>query len=650
MSLQNPFFPKEGAGDDSGRGHAIIRSMRPSRTAYSLRPAKASDEPSFNGRLLLVAGIFVFLAIVVFGRLFQLQVVEGKTYKILASDQHEVQAQLVPRRGTLYVQDRFDQALHPVAKDRDAWQVFMLKREMKPEEQATSTAVALGPVLGIPPEEILAKILSPTTTYAVLAREVDADKSDEVKALKLPGIGVTKVLARFYPEQGLGGHVFGFVGQDDAGKRVGKYGVEGSLNQDLSGTYGNLSIEKDARGRRLSIGTTDLSYAVDGSDVVLTLDRTIQYEACRHAAAAVQRFQADSASILVLDPKTGEIWAMCSAPDYDPANVRKIEDVGILNNPATFAQFEPGSTFKAFTLAAGLDAEKINPGTTYEDKGEEKIDTFTIRNSDKLAHGTQTMSQVLEKSLNTGTIFVQRLLGKEAFKSYMVKFGFGQKTGIEVSAEASGDLRPLDKKGPIYAATGSFGQGLSVTPIQMAAGFGALANGGKLMKPHLVREVIRPDGTVIKTPIEEVRQAVSARTSRLIGGMLVGVVEKGHGKLASVPGYYVAGKTGTAQIPDPRGGGYLEGATIGNFAGYAPVDNPRFAMYVVIVKPRTVQFAESSAAPVFGDMAAFLLSYLQVPPERPYTKKPELPPLPNVSSTAATATAPTTASTTRVAD
>ncbi|MFO0765133.1 MAG: penicillin-binding protein 2 [Patescibacteria group bacterium] len=565
--------------------------------------------------------------------MFQLQVVEGKTYKILASDQHEVQAQLVPRRGTLFVQDRFDQTMHPVAKDRDVRQVFMIKREMK-EDQASSTAVALSPIIGVPAEELLAKFLSPTTTYAVLAREVDADKSDQIKALNIPGIGTNKVLARFYPEPGMGGHVFGFVGTDDAGKRVGKYGVEGAMDKELSGTYGSLLIEKDAKGRRLSIGTTDLSYATDGSDVVLTLDRTMQYEACRRAAEAVKQYQADSASITVMDPKTGEVWAMCSAPDYDPANYRKIEDVGVLNNPATFVEFEPGSTFKAFTLAAGIDADKITPSTTYEDKGEEKIDTFTIRNSDKKAHGIQTMTQVLEESLNTGTIFVQRLLGKDVFKNYVRNFGFGQKTGIEVAAEADGDTRPLDKKGQIYAATTSFGQGISVTPIQMLAAYGALANNGMLMKPHLVKEVIKPDGTKITTPIQQVRQVVSPRTSRLIGGMLVGVVENGHGKHAAVPGYYVAGKTGTAQIPDPRGG-YLEDATIGSFAGYAPVENPRFVMLVKIVKPRTVQFAESSAAPVFGEMATFLLSYLQVPPERPYVKK-ELPPIPTASSTTAT--------------
>lgn len=603
--------------------------MRYSRTAYSMSPKSHGSEPTFQGRLLVVGGFLGLLFFFVGARLFQLQVVEGKTYKLLASDQHETQAKLVAKRGTIYTQDRYDQSLHPIVKDRDAWQVFYLKREFKPE-LATSTAESLSLLLGSSSTELLTLFQSPTATYSVLAREVDQELNDKIKQAKIPGIGTTKILARYYPEKGMGGHVLGFVGTDDKGVRTGKYGIESAMNKELSGAPGSFSIERDARGRRLSIGTADVQYAKDGDDIVLTIDRTIQYETCRKAANAVAEFQADSATIIVMDPKTGAIWSMCSAPDYDPSNVRGIQDISLLNNPATFVEFEPGSTFKAFTLAAGIDAEKITPNTTYEDKGEEKIDTFTIRNSDKLAHGTQTMAQVLEKSLNTGTIFVQRQLGKDLFRTYIQRFGFGKKTGIEVSAEADGNIKPLEKKGAIFAATGSFGQGIAVTPIQMVQGYGALANNGVMMKPYLIKEIQHRDGTKTEIKPSIIGEPISSRAARLIGGILVGVVERGHGKRAGVPGYYVAGKTGTAQIPDPRGG-YLEGATIGNFAGYAPVENPRFVMYVKIVKPRTVQFAESSAAPVFGDMAAFLLNYLQVPTERPIIKK-ELPPIEVIST------------------
>ncbi len=570
-------------------------------------------------------------------RLFQLQILEYSAYKLLASDQHEVQAQLVPKRGTIYLRDRFDGSLHPVAKDRETWQVYSVRREIK---DATSTAVALAPMLELPAEQILFQMLYATSSFQVLSKDVPMEHAETIRGNRYPGIGISKGPTRFYPEQGLGGQVFGFVGMDDDNHRVGRYGLEGSFNEELAGTYGTLLIEKDAAGRRMSIGTTELQHARDGSDLVLTLDRAMQYEACRKAAGAVAEFQADSASIVVMDPETGAVWAMCSAPDFDPANYGKIDSISVLNNSATFDQIEPGSIFKPLTMAAGIEEGKIGPNTTYVDPGEEKIDDFTVRNSDKLAHGVQTMTEVLTKSLNTGTIFVQRLLGKETFRKYVQNFGFGKKTGVGVGPEAEGDIRPLDKKGSIFAATASYGQGISVTQIQMLAAFGSLANGGRLMQPFLVKEVVHPDGQRVVTEPRVVREVISKRTSRLVSGMMVTVVESGHGKLAAVPGYYVAGKTGTAQVPNPNGPGYLPDATIGSFVGYAPSDHPRFVMLVTVVKPRTVSFAESSAAPVFGDMAKFILSTLQVPPERPITAKPQapLPPVTTSSSTTATST------------
>jgi cell division protein FtsI/penicillin-binding protein 2 len=585
----------------------------------------------------VIGGILMLALGSVVVRLFQLQILEYSAYKLLASDQHEVQAQLVPKRGTIYLRDRFDGSLHPVAKDRETWQVYSVRREIK---DATSTAVALAPMLELPAEQILFQMLYATSSFQVLSKDVPMEHAETIRGNRYPGIGISKGPTRFYPEQGLGGQVFGFVGMDDDNHRVGRYGLEGSFNDELAGTYGTLLIEKDAAGRRMSIGTTELQHARDGSDLVLTLDRAMQYEACRKAAGAVAEFQADSASIVVMDPETGAVWAMCSAPDFDPANYGKIDSISVLNNSATFDQIEPGSIFKPLTMAAGIEEGKIGPNTTYVDPGEEKIDDFTVRNSDKLAHGVQTMTEVLTKSLNTGTIFVQRLLGKETFRKYVQNFGFGKKTGVGVGPEAEGDIRPLDKKGSIFAATASYGQGISVTQIQMLAAFGSLANGGRLMQPFLVKEIVHPDGQRVVTEPRVVREVISKRTSRLVSGMMVTVVESGHGKLAAVPGYYVAGKTGTAQVPNPNGPGYLPDATIGSFVGYAPSDHPRFVMLVTVVKPRTVSFAESSAAPVFGDMAKFILSTLQVPPERPITAKPQAP-LPSVtasSSTTATST------------
>ncbi len=596
---------------------------------HSYRPVE-KREPLSGGRIWIVVGLLSVALLSILVRLFQLQISEYTTYKILASDQHEVQAQLVPKRGTIYLRDRFDGSLHPVVKDRETWQIYSVRREIK---DATSTAEALAPLLDLPADRILFQMMYATSSYQVLSKDVPMEKAETIRSGLYPGIGTSKGPTRYYPEEGLGGQVFGFVGTNDGNQRVGKYGLEGSYNEELAGMHGTLLIEKDGVGRRMSMGTTELQKARDGSDLVLTLDRAMQYEACRHATNAVKEYQAESASIVVMDPETGAVWAMCSAPDFDPANYGKIDSISVLNNLPTFDQYEPGSIFKSITMAAGIEDGKISPNTTYVDPGEEKIDDFTVRNSDKVAHGVQTMTEVLTKSLNTGTIFVQRLLGKDTFRKYVDQFGFGAKTGVGIGPEAEGDIRPLDKKGAIFAATASYGQGISVTQIQTLTAFAALANGGRLMHPFLVKEIVHPDGSKQVTEPKVVRNVISKRTARLVAGMMVTVVEAGHGKRAGVPGYYVAGKTGTAQVSDPRGG-YSQDATIGSFAGFAPSENPRFVMLVTVVKPKTVGWAESSAAPVFGDMAKFILSTLQVPPERPIQEivQTPLPPL-SVSGT-----------------
>ncbi len=595
------------------------------------RPGRDVQEPSLSRRLLVLSILFGLAFFALIARLFQLQVLEYQTYRVLASDQHDIEAAIVPKRGELLVQDRFDGRLYPIVKDREAWSVYSVAREM---EEPDKVAQELAPLLGMDAGELTARFAS-HTTYTVLTKDVPQATADAIKAKHLPGIGLAKRQARFYPEEGLGGQLFGFVSSADGRIRSGKYGVEGFYDELLAGTYGSLKAEKDASGRRLTIGSVALEEAKDGSDLVLTIDRAIQYAACEQIAKATRQFEAQGGTIIVLEPDTGAVLGMCSAPDFDPADYGNIEDVSVLNNPATFYEFEPGSIFKPVTMAAGIDAEKIVPQTTYNDTGEEKIDGFTIRNSDKQAHGIQSMSDVLTKSLNTGTIFVQRLLGRDLFRDYVEKFGFGVKTGIDVRSEAGGNIKPLQRMGQVFAATASYGQGITTTPIQMAAAYAALANGGHTVKPHIVKAVRHPDGTLEDRTPPAGPAVVSPRASRLITGMLVNVVERGHGKRAGVPGYYVAGKTGTAQVARDDGQGYLEDATIGSFAGYAPADDPLFVMLVKIDRPKTVQFAESSAAPVFGEMAAFLLSYLRVKPDRPITERrtAPLPTLPTATTT-----------------
>jgi len=579
--------------------------------------------PQTEARLRWLWYGFLLVILIVVLRLGYLQVMQYGMYALLASDQHDLQTKLLPTRGQILVRDRTDGSLRPLATNRLAWQVYAVPKEMK---DPVSVAHAISEVMGLPDVDMVTKLTKkPDDPYERIASDVDQDKVDALQARDLPGIGLVKTDARFYPEKNLGGQLIGFVGQDDNGLPHGKYGVEGSCDAILAGTPGELLAEKDAGGRRITDSSLNLQDAVPGSDVVLTIDPAIQYRACATIQAAVQQHQADQGSIVIMDPQTGAIMSMCSSPDFDPSAYGQVKDLSVLNNPVTFGAYEPGSVFKAVTMAAGIDADKITPKTTYLDKGVEEIDDFKIKNSDGKAHGIKSMIEVLDESLNTGTIFVERQLGRDLFGKYVKNFGFGKKTGIELSPESKGNVKSLDMKGSVFGATASFGQGFSVSPIQLTAAYAALANGGRLMRPYIIEEIIHPDGRHEKTKPQLVGQPISAHSSRIVSGMLVSVVENGHGKKAAVPGYWVAGKTGTAQVPRKDGPGYENDITIGSFAGFAPASDPKFVMLVKIDHPRDVQWAESSAAPVFGDMAAFLLTYLQVQPERPINYKPAPP-------------------------
>lgn len=440
--------------------------------------------------------------------------------------------------------------------------------------------------------------------------------NSDKKEFKINGIGFSESKFRFYPEANISSSILGFVGYV-GDKQQGRYGLEGFFDNELTGSPGSIKIERDARGYPIIINDREYNNADDGSDLILTINRSIQLTACQKLNEAVSRHGADGGSVIILDPESGAVLAMCSNPDYDGNNYKDVKNIKDFTNQAIFSQYEPGSIFKAITIAMALDQKKITPQTTYEDTGQVVISKYKIENSDHKANGTQNMTQVLEKSLNTGAIFAMRSIGPDLFSEYVKKFGFGEKTGIELEGENKGDIKNLIKKpvGELYAATASFGQGIAATPIQMAAAFLALANRGVMMQPYIVKEIIRPDGSKIETKPKIIGSVISEKASAIIGGMMVNVVENGHGKKAGVKGYYVAGKTGTAQVP-AKDGGYQAGAHIGSFAGFAPADNPKFVMLVKIDQPRDVEWAESSAAPLFGQLAEYMLNYWQVAKER----------------------------------
>lgn len=562
----------------------------------------------------LSAVIFLFGALITV-RLVDIQVFQHTFYEALAADQHNLYEQLSPARGQIFVRDQNDgDTLFPLAANKS---YFLVYAEPMRIENPEDTFDKLHAVLSFADDEkdkILERLKRENDLYEPIKRQVEAATVEQLQALDLPGIKFQEEFYRYYPEKNIGSHLLGFLGFS-GDQKVGQYGLEGYWNEELAGTAGYLQAEKDAQGRWITFGTKLLQEARDGDDLVLTIDRTIQYETCKRLSRAVLKHGADGGSIIIMNPHTGAILAMCGAPDFDPNNYGDVREPEIFINPSTFYIYEPGSVFKPIVMAAALDSGAVTPMTTYDDPGSETIAGYTIKNFDGQAHGVNTMTEVLEKSLNTGMIFVSRQMTSETMEEYIKRFHFGEKFGIQLNSEAQGDISTLAKHQDIYMATASFGQGISVTPLQMVSAYSAIANGGRLMKPYIIDEVIKDADVQIKTQPQEIRRVISEQTAATLGAMLVNVVRNGHGTKAGVPGYFVAGKTGTAQVPRVDGPGYDPYHTIGTFCGFAPVDDPVFTMCVKIDKPRDVQFAESTAAPLFGDIAEFILNYYNIPPD-----------------------------------
>jgi cell division protein FtsI/penicillin-binding protein 2 len=582
---------------------------RPSQGQKRFRPRTVN----FTARIFALAGMIAVAFCLVAARLFVLQILSHNFYSVLAANQRNLFQDLFPTRGAIYALDpKSPDGKFPVAVNKTLSTMYANDLDVK---DPAAAAAQLASLTGDDVPTLIGKLSRKGAQYVPLKQKMTDDEVATAKALNIPGIGFAAQQYRFYPEKNSFGQVVGFVGEGADSQPVGKYGAEGYWNDELAGTPGAVSSGGAALGG--IIGSAEQFVpAQDGDDLVLTIDRNIQYAVCQKLSDAVTKHQADVGSAIVLDPKTGAILAMCNTPDFDPNDISGVTDIGLFNNRSIFDAYEPGSIFKAVTMASAIDAGKIGPDTTYVDSGSVQIGPYAIRNADLKAHGLQTMTQVLDESLNTGAIFAMRQIGAKSFLQYVEAFGFGSPTGIDLDTESPGDIESLRKKGDIWSATASFGQGITTTPLQMAMAYAAFANGGKLMKPYVVAEVDHADGTVDKTEPTVVRQVITRRAASLIGSMLVNVVENGEGKKAGVPGYYVAGKTGTAQVADPNGG-YQKDMTIGSFAGYAPVDDPAFVIIVEIVHPRDVQWAESSAAPLFGDIAKFLLQYMQIPPDRP---------------------------------
>jgi cell division protein FtsI/penicillin-binding protein 2 len=545
--------------------------------------------------------------LVLLGRLAYWQVWRHSDMARLAATYHDDTITLAAARGNIL--DRNGALL---VTNTPVYSIFASPDQITGAER-NDVAAKLAPVLQLTPADIEVKLAS-ARQFVYLARRVPASVAQQLDALRLPGIGKVAETQRSYVDGGVAGtslaaNLLGFA--NDAG--TGNYGIEGYYDKTLAGQAGFEATVRDLANRPIVLSDRQRREPVNGMTLQLSLDSTIQVVAERALADGVQKYQAESGSLIIMEPATGRIVAWADVPSYN-ANQFATTPTAQFIDPIVSNLYEPGSVMKVVTLSGALDDHAIAPDTRFNETGVAVVGGVAIHNWDNRAHGNVTMTQVLQNSLNVGAVKAQQMEGAAPFYQYMQRFGIGAPTGVDVAAETAEPLRDLAKWKPVELATASFGQGVDTTPIEMLAAVNVVATGGNLVWPHVVDQVIDANGT--RHPIQPriVRQVISAKTAQEMQQMMVGVVEKGSGFAARIDGFKnrIAGKTGTASIPE--NGKYLPDATIGSFVGFVPVDHPQFIMLVITRKPKVLFEGAYVAAPIWKTVASALITQWQIAP------------------------------------
>jgi len=542
-------------------------------------------------------------------RLVQLQVVDHSHYAAEARAIHVAKETVTGRRGAL-----LDRNGYPLAASKDTYDVMVEVKSWKDGKDAAQAANAIAAVTKGDPRKMVSDVQAAEAYEIPVARSLDFDAASKIRELGLRGVRLLRGSTRVHPEGNLAAQLLGFVGQDNTGLT----GLEADLESLVGGARGTVIFERDGLGNQLALGSRSERDPQPGSQVVLTIDRFVQRIAERELDRAIKEHKASGGTIIVVQPKTGEVLAMASRPTFDLTKPDLSDDskLALFRNRAITDQYEPGSVFKLITTAAAVDLGLVNPSTWWFDSGVVNVDGWSIRNWDFSANGSQTVLQILAKSLNTGAAWLAQQLGPKRFYDHVFKFGFGEPTGSGLGGEVSGRVRTPDNDPnewrTVDMATNSFGQGISVTPLQMVMAVAALANEGKLMKPMLVKEVIGPHDRQVSDP-EVTRQVVSADTARTLLDMMGVVVQGIPSNLLDVQGYEVGGKTGTASIAS--GNGSYKGTYISSFIGVAPLEDPQLVMLVKIDEPKDIPWGTVVAAPAFSRIAQAALAYFKIPPQ-----------------------------------
>ena len=549
-----------------------------------------------NRRIRLLLAVFAIVFGATLARAVWLQGVRAQSLGRMAASQHRTTVDLAPNRGTIY-----DSTGVQLAVGEQAITVYADPLQI---QDATKVAPVVARVLRLAPKDVYEKLADRSHGFVYIERKADAVRAQRLQRLHIPGLGFYPEERRFYPQHGIAAQVLGYAGVDNHGLS----GLELALDKPLAGRSGRETLVRDPLGHVLdSIVSRP---ALNGSDVTLTIDHNIQGVADQVLRETVQKWHAKDGTAIVLDPHTGAVLAMAVAPGYDANNFPGVSK-DVQRNRAVTDTYEPGSTFKLVTVGGALSSGLVTPQEKFTLPYEIQVADRRIHDAEPRGTETMSVAQILAKSSNVGAITLAELLGKQRLASWISRFGFGRPTGIDFPGESEGIVLPADRWSGSTIGNVPIGQGIAVTPMQMASAYAAIANRGVWTRPHLVERV----GDTLPRPVARHR-IVTRWIARELTSMLQNVVLDGTGTLAQIPGYHVAGKTGTAAKPDPRGG-YSNSKYVASFVGFAPATRPRIVVLVAVDEPQGAIWGGVVAAPAFKEIAQQTLQYLSAPPDAP---------------------------------
>ena len=573
--------------------------------------------------------------LVILGRLFYWQILEGDKLTAVANDQYERQFTQTGRRGNIYTADN-----HLLVTNQQVYRLFAQPHELTVdsktiaaqltplvlldslEYQAASGSAAQKEVSDKIQAQLERKLGNKDQKWVSLITTITEETRKKIAELKLHGVGFDTYEKRYYPEASMAAHLTGFVGKDEEGNDIGYFGIEGALEQELKGRSQKNTVMADALGLPLPQEEETNQTSLDGRDITLTIRRDIQNIAETRLAEGVERYGARAGEVVIIDPKTGDILAMAALPKYDQRFFFQYPAT-TYGNPSLSSLYEPGSTFKTLTVAAGIDAGVIKPDTQCDTcSGPRVFGKYTIKTWNDEYHPGITMTDGLAKSDNTAMIFIAEKLGPDKLREYLTNFGIGEALHLELQGDRK---TPFPQKwGPVELATISFGQGINTTSLQLARAIGAIANDGKLMRPRIIKSATdRITGEIINPqPVVE-RQVISKETADTVSQMMIESAAHGEAQWTASRNHWISGKTGTSQIPLEKGGGYEQDVTMASFIGFAPPEDPQFVMIVKLNAPTSSIWAAETAAPLWYKIANDLFLLLNMPPDRePPTPKP----------------------------